>query len=362
MDAEIVAIRLAIGKVTTTGCKNIIILTIYQQPREVIDTSIHSRQQHSIAMARALRSHFTANLDGSLHFWNCSTGAKWFIHGKGWGNQFSDRGANTRVIWRHLPEQQQRQNVGVDEGITEGSNRGRNFLITYIHKRMPALPTYTKGGTWMSHSVTLCARALRIILGHAPVGEYRARFFLNEPTACPCGETDLATKMHILMECPRYTKDRITSQVTFLKGLVQFLTSNPTAFAFPTREPPERAVYKEKPITTKHRLGFYDSKVPPRREGTSLLNQLWYLLHIVTSFLFSFCVYEFYEVVARLLWTVFVHRIINWWPKKDWKKIAASQIAFLTTNSENAWISPQDAKIDARLRSRRRRLALGTGK
>jgi len=89
-------------------------------------------------------------------------------------------------------------------------------------------------------------------LGHAPIGEYRTRFFPNEPTACPCGEMNLETKGHILVECPRYTKDRIASQVPSLKYLVQFLTSNPTAFAFPTREPPECAVYKEKPITTKH--------------------------------------------------------------------------------------------------------------
>ena len=98
----------------------------------------------------------------------------------------------------------------------------------------------------------LCARASRTILGHVPIGEYRARFFPNEPTACPFRGMDLETRMHILRECPRYTKDRIPSQVPSLKNLIQFLTSNPIAVAFPTREPPERAVYKEKPITTKH--------------------------------------------------------------------------------------------------------------
>ena len=53
------------------------------------------------------------------------------------------------------------------------------------------------------------ARAMRAILYHVPIGEYRARFFSNEPVACPCGETNLETRYHILTECLRY-KDRVT--------------------------------------------------------------------------------------------------------------------------------------------------------
>ena len=102
-----------------------------------------------------------------------------------------------------------------------------------------ALPT---GGTWLSqfvHSITLCARATRGILGHDPIGEYRARFIPNEPTACPCDEAALETRLHILMDCPRFPKDRITSQTPLLKDLIQFLSSNPPAFAFlSVRRPP----------------------------------------------------------------------------------------------------------------------------
>jgi len=57
----------------------------------------------------------------------------------------------------------------------------------------------------IGHSVILCARTPRTSRGHASTGEHRARFFPNEPTACT-----LETRMHILIECSRYTKDRIT--------------------------------------------------------------------------------------------------------------------------------------------------------
>ena len=50
---------------------------------------------------------------------------------------------------------------------------------------------------------------MRAILYHVPIGEYRARFFSNEPVACPCGETNLETRYHILTECLRY-KDCVT--------------------------------------------------------------------------------------------------------------------------------------------------------
>jgi len=53
------------------------------------------------------------------------------------------------------------------------------------------------------------------------------------------GEVDLETRAHILTECPRFTKDRVTLPRPCLGDLIKFLTSNPTAFAFTVpREPP----------------------------------------------------------------------------------------------------------------------------
>jgi len=63
--------------------------------------------------------------------------------------------------------------------FTKDDTRGWDFLTTRMNKHDESRPTYAKGGTWLSffgHSITLYVRAVRTILNHAPIGEYRARF------------------------------------------------------------------------------------------------------------------------------------------------------------------------------------------
>ena len=82
------------------------------------------------------------------------------------------------------------------------------------------------------------SRLAHVLTNHAPTGEYRTRFFPNEPTACPhCVEDTLQTRRHILAECPwyvasfpsmadwgKYRRNEVT-----LNG---FLDKNPSAFTF----------------------------------------------------------------------------------------------------------------------------------
>ena len=109
-------------------------------------------------------------------------------------------------------------------------------------KRTEATPTYAKGGRWMSyigHSISLCARATRAILNLAAIGEYRARFFPQETYTCPCGQSDIETRRLILTDCPRFAKDRVSLPSPCIGDFIKFLTSNLSAFTFPTpREPP----------------------------------------------------------------------------------------------------------------------------
>jgi len=94
--------------------------------------------------------------------------------------------------------------------FSKGETRGHSYLITKTNERDETLPSYAKVGTWLSHvghTIAPCARAMRVILFHAPISEYRATFFLTEPVAC--GEGDLEARQHILTAFPRY-KDRVT--------------------------------------------------------------------------------------------------------------------------------------------------------
>lgn len=106
--------------------------------------------------------------------------------------------------------------------------------------------SHTRGGPLLSVvgiSNTITARISRLIVNHAPIGEYRSRFFPTKPSNCPrCGV--LETRHHILNSCPRYVRPRRMGFVEFLKNsaepipeLVRFLARNPTSFTFADAPP-----------------------------------------------------------------------------------------------------------------------------
>jgi len=211
-----------------------------------MDTSLHSGQEHFIVVSKLLRLHFTTHPEGSLHFWDYPGDAKWSIqvdvHYDATRTQYP---VEERMRTSIDALSQKNSKAYLDEWTTEflrGETRGRNFLMINTEEHKAATPTYAKGGTWMSHlghSISLCARATRAILNYVPIGEYRARFFPQETCACPCGQSNIETKLHILTECLRFASDRITLPSPCIGDFIKFLTSNPFAFAFPIpREPP----------------------------------------------------------------------------------------------------------------------------
>ena len=61
------------------------------------------------------------------------------------------------------------------------SSQGCHFLPLKGSIKNLLQPSYAKGGGWLpfiGESVTLCTRTTRAILNHAPIGEFRQRFFL----------------------------------------------------------------------------------------------------------------------------------------------------------------------------------------
>ena len=58
--------------------------------------------------------------------------------------------------------------------------KGKQFLDLLDSNDNIIEPLYIKGRSWLKffgHSNSLCARASRAITNHAPIGEYRLRFF-----------------------------------------------------------------------------------------------------------------------------------------------------------------------------------------
>ena len=63
-----------------------------------------------------------------------------------------------------------------------------HFLDLLDDDYLPVMPTYTKGGPWLSqfsHSNSLCARATRAITNYTPVKEYCLRCFPRKNFNCP---------------------------------------------------------------------------------------------------------------------------------------------------------------------------------
>ena len=123
--------------------------------------------------------------------------------------------------------------------------QSRKRLLLRKNKK-PVLPS-----TWnaasnrfimtMNDNPTLVSRFTRAVTNHAPIGEYRTRFFPQQPSSCPCGAL-LQSREHILCECPRYSA-HFPSSHSFYKGrhnlnkLAKFLQDNPIAFAFDDAPP-----------------------------------------------------------------------------------------------------------------------------
>ena len=110
----------------------------------------------------------------------------------------------------------------------------RNFLKLNNNDHQPIHSTYSKGCAWLKHfslSNSICACITRLIMNHAPIGEYRLRFFSKESFACMCGEYIIETRRHILFDSACYKKSWSLKRES-LKDILTFLEFNPGAFCF----------------------------------------------------------------------------------------------------------------------------------
>ncbi|XP_006463082.1 hypothetical protein AGABI2DRAFT_119905 [Agaricus bisporus var. bisporus H97] len=77
------------------------------------------------------------------------------------------------------------------------------------------LPSHLQGGPWFqsyqgvkaANLSPLFARLMRVMCNHAPIGEYRVRFFPKEPyKSCQCDLKSPETQQHLLMVCPLFVR------------------------------------------------------------------------------------------------------------------------------------------------------------
>ena len=87
--------------------------------------------------------------------------------------------------------------------------KGKNFLELLDSDLKPIKPLAIKDNSWLQHfghSNSLCTRATRAIINHAPIGEYYLRFFPREDFSCPYSLYPIESRQHILYDCKRFNK------------------------------------------------------------------------------------------------------------------------------------------------------------
>ncbi|TFY81215.1 hypothetical protein EWM64_g2805 [Hericium alpestre] len=116
------------------------------------------------------------------------------------------------------------------------SHIGHSFLPNSRLRKV----SHIKGGPFLAafgDSSPLAARLARTILNHAPIGEFRSRFFPHENITCnwcPARQT----RRHILNSCTHYNRPRERFLEFLINSsepgahLASFLTDNMTAFSF----------------------------------------------------------------------------------------------------------------------------------
>ena len=148
-----------------------------------------------------------------------------------------------RILRSHFIAQQRRDAEHEWQRLwKDAAYRGSQWLPIRRKKKV-FKPSFAKPARNFFHNMAKgesshLSRLAHVLTNHAPTGEYRTRFFPQEPIECPrCDENAIQTRRHVLTECPGYVlkfpsmtdwgKDRRND--TRLTG---FLLKNLSAFTF----------------------------------------------------------------------------------------------------------------------------------
>ena len=239
-EAELFAIRCSINQACAINnvSKIIVVTDSIHTAKKIFDSGSHPHQIHSAAILSKLRTFFSSNESNTIEFWECPNKLRWRLHSdidKDSRSFSSLPSYPMKISWDYCKKINCDDSLNLWKMTFQASDgKGRNFLDLLDDEFNVIEPHFTKGGPWLQtfgHSNSLCARAVRAITNHAPIGEYRLRFFPGMDFSCPCSNYPIETRRHILHECRRFN-GYWNPRRDLLSHFVMFLTANPNAFAF----------------------------------------------------------------------------------------------------------------------------------
>ncbi|ETW75604.1 hypothetical protein HETIRDRAFT_426112 [Heterobasidion irregulare TC 32-1] len=239
-DAEIMGLTIALHHATITPHTTEIVLYADNEAalKSLLNPTVHPSQMCSLLACQRLRTWFSASPERHLtiawcpghsgipHQEEADALAKSALKGNHpafTSASFLKQKAYTSLLasWQLL--------------MTSTKYSGRDFPRQRAFRKVSS--TKSQLLLMVGGSNSLAARAARLILNHGPTGEYRTKFFPYETTTCNwCRETQ--TRTHILFWCthyqrpPDFTVAKYLTSRNPLRGLIQFLRDNPSAFTF----------------------------------------------------------------------------------------------------------------------------------
>ena len=240
MEVELFAIRCSINQTSSIDniSKIIIITDSIHAAKKIFDSESHPFQIHTTAILSELRKFFNSNDANSIEFWECPSKLKWRFH-KDVDKDFKSFTVTPiypcKISWDFCKKSDSDNIINQWKMTFQTSEgKGKHFLDLLDTNLNFIEPSYTKGGPWLQmfgHSNSLYACATRAITNHAPIGEYRLRFFPSLDFSCLWNNYPIEIRRHILHECKRFNGYWNPRRDT-LSHFVMFLTTNPNAFAF----------------------------------------------------------------------------------------------------------------------------------
>jgi len=239
-EAEMFAIRCGINQATSkTNISKIVIITdSIHAAKRIFDLSSHLFQNQSVAILEDLHHFFSKDLNNSIKFWECPSCLNWHLHK---AIDIETKAFNLtpaypcKMLWDYSKKLECNDISNIWKMMFQASDGKRKQFLDLLDDNSNTIkPSYVKGGLWLQafgQSNSLCMHATRALTNHAPIGEYRLRFFYREEFKYPCSVYSIESRRHILHDCSRfngYWNPRRNS----LSHFVMFLKTNPNVFAF----------------------------------------------------------------------------------------------------------------------------------
>ena len=181
--------------------------------RKILESKVDPLQNMFIPLASVVKTFLSKNSRNKIHFWYCPSRAEWPKH-KLVNDQV--KASSCTPIFPSKESYLFSKKKECDNTLCEWQTSFTNslkkehyFLNFEDEKKRVIKPTYAKGGSWLpttGFTNSLCTCFTCMTTGHAPIGEYRQRFFPHLPTSCPCGEAEVQTcegnRSGVLQEIP----------------------------------------------------------------------------------------------------------------------------------------------------------------